>query len=118
MVPPREKEHNERWQNHPDSSDCYPKAALSANTFDKIEAEPEPNLALYSWLNLMERRFGFVTQQAIGRGSFDSIAQLERAITRFLERRNQKRAAIHLDQETCEIKHRIQAAKLISDTRR
>jgi transposase len=42
-----------------------------------------------SWLNLVERWFGLITQQAIRRGSFDSIAQLERAIIRFLEHWNQ-----------------------------
>jgi len=38
-----------------------------------------------SWLNLIQRLFGIVSQQAIRRGSFDTVAGLERAITRFLE---------------------------------
>jgi hypothetical protein len=42
-----------------------------------------------SWLNLMERWFGLISQQAIRRGSFDSAAQLERAITHFMEGWNQ-----------------------------
>jgi transposase len=37
-----------------------------------------------SWLNLVERWFGRITQQAIRRASFTSVAHLERAITRFL----------------------------------
>ncbi len=42
-----------------------------------------------SWLNLVERWFGIISQQAIRRGSFTSVAQLERAITRFLAHWNQ-----------------------------
>ena len=42
-----------------------------------------------SWLNLVERWFGLISQQAIRRGSFDSMAQLERAITHFMEGWNQ-----------------------------
>ena len=42
-----------------------------------------------SWLNLVERWFGLISQQAIRRGSFDSVAQLERAITHFMEGWNQ-----------------------------
>jgi putative transposase len=33
-----------------------------------------------SWLNLVERWFGLITNEAIRRGSFDSVAQLEGAI--------------------------------------
>jgi len=34
-----------------------------------------------SWLNLVERRFGVLSHQAIRRGSFDRVAQLEWAIS-------------------------------------
>jgi len=37
-----------------------------------------------SWLNLVERWFGLITSQAIRRGSFDSVAELERAINAYL----------------------------------
>jgi transposase len=37
-----------------------------------------------SWLNLVERWFGIISQQAIRRGSFDSVAELERTITDFI----------------------------------
>jgi transposase len=42
-----------------------------------------------SWLNLVERWFGLISQQAIRRASFDSVAQLERAVSRFVEHLNQ-----------------------------
>ena len=42
-----------------------------------------------SWLNLVERWFGLITAHAIRGGSFDSIARLEQAITRFLANWNE-----------------------------
>jgi transposase len=38
-----------------------------------------------SWLNLVERWFGRITQEAIRRGSFDSVRALERAILGYLD---------------------------------
>jgi hypothetical protein len=35
-----------------------------------------------AWLKLVERWFGLISQQAIRRTSFESVAQLKRAITR------------------------------------
>ncbi len=69
-----------------------------------------------SWLNLVERWFGLITQQAIRRGSFDSIAQLERAITRFLENWNQNAQPFTWTKSAREIRRSIQNAKLISET--
>ena len=37
-----------------------------------------------SWLNLVERWFAMITEQAIRRGSFNSVRALERAINKFL----------------------------------
>jgi transposase len=37
-----------------------------------------------SWLNLVERWFALITDQAIRRGSFDSVRRLEQAINKFL----------------------------------
>ena len=37
-----------------------------------------------SWLNLVERWFARITEEAIRRGSFTSLRQLERAITKYL----------------------------------
>jgi transposase len=42
-----------------------------------------------SWLNQVERWFGLITQRAIRRGSFTSVAALVKAIQRFVERYNQ-----------------------------
>jgi hypothetical protein len=42
-----------------------------------------------SWLNLVERWFGLITAQTIRRGSFDSGARLEHAISRFLANWNE-----------------------------
>lgn len=37
-----------------------------------------------SWLNQVERWFGIITQRAIRRGSFDSVADLRRRIEQFI----------------------------------
>jgi len=42
-----------------------------------------------SWLNQVERWFGLITQQAIRRGSFDSVSDLKRKINEFVEHYNQ-----------------------------
>jgi transposase len=42
-----------------------------------------------SWLNLVERWFGLITDQAIRRGSFDSVPRLVGAITKYLDGWNQ-----------------------------
>ena len=42
-----------------------------------------------SWLNQVERWFGLITQHAIRRGSFDSVADLKRKIDDFVEHYNQ-----------------------------
>lgn len=42
-----------------------------------------------SWLNQVERWFGLITQQAIRRGSFRSVADLKRQIEAFVEHYNQ-----------------------------
>lgn len=42
-----------------------------------------------SWLNLVERWFAVITDRAIRRGSFDSVRELERAISKFIAKWNQ-----------------------------
>ncbi|WP_258532316.1 IS630 family transposase, partial [Xanthomonas oryzae] len=42
-----------------------------------------------SWLNQIERWFGLITQRAIRRDSFDSVADLKRKINAFVEHYNQ-----------------------------
>ena len=68
-----------------------------------------------SWLNLIERWFGLVTQQAIRRGSFDTIAQLERALVRFLEHWNQNAKPFVWTKTAKQIKRSIHNAKPISE---
>jgi putative transposase len=41
-----------------------------------------------SWLNQVERWFGLITQQAIRRGSFESVRQLISSIQRYVDQYN------------------------------
>ncbi len=50
-----------------------------------------------SWLNQVERWFGLITQRAIRRDSFDSVADLKRKINAFVEHYNQKSATVQMD---------------------
>ncbi len=42
-----------------------------------------------SWLNMVERLFAEITRQRIRRGTFNSVKELEKAITDWIEHRNQ-----------------------------
>jgi putative transposase len=70
-----------------------------------------------SWLNLVERWFGIISQQAIRRDSFTSVVQLERTITRFLAHWNQDAKPFIWTKTAAQIKRSIRNAKLISVTR-
>ncbi len=41
-----------------------------------------------SWINLVERFFALLTDRAVRRGSFQSVAELETAINAYLEAAN------------------------------
>ena len=69
-----------------------------------------------SWLNLVERWFGIISQQAIRRGSFTSVFQLERTITRFLAHWNQDAQPLVWTKTVAQVKRSIRNAKLISVT--
>ena len=69
-----------------------------------------------SWLNLVERWFGLITSQAIRRGSFQSVAQLEQAIARFLADWNQHAQPFVWTKSARRIKRSIRNAKLIYET--
>jgi len=69
-----------------------------------------------SWLNLVERWFGLITSQAIRRGSFQSVAQLEQAIARFLADWNQHAQPFVWTKSARQIKRSIRHAKLIYET--
>lgn len=42
-----------------------------------------------SWLNLVERFFGLITEKAIKRGAFSSVNDLEETLMRFIDHRNE-----------------------------
>jgi transposase len=69
-----------------------------------------------SWLNLIERWFGIISQQAIRRGSFDTVAELERTISHFLEHWNQDGKPLRWTKSARQIKRSIRNAKLISES--
>ena len=69
-----------------------------------------------SWLNLVERWFGLITSQAIRRGSFQSVAQLEQAIARFLADWNHHAQPFAWTKSPRQIKRSIHHAKLIYET--
>ena len=69
-----------------------------------------------SWLNLVERWFGLITSQAIRRGSFQSVAQLEQAIARFLADWNDHAQPFAWTKSPRQIKRSIHHAKLIYET--
>lgn len=70
-----------------------------------------------SWLNLVERWFGLITAQAIRRGSFDSVARLEQAITRFLANWNENAKPFRWTKSALQIKRSMRNTKLIYETR-
>jgi transposase len=63
-----------------------------------------------SWLNLIERWFGIISQQAIRRGSFDTVAELELTITHFLEHWNQDARPLRWTKSARQIKRSIRNA--------
>src|ERR1700687_4589100 len=69
-----------------------------------------------SWLNLVERWFGLITSQAIRRGSFQSVARLEQAITRFLANWNETAQPFRWSKPAHQIKRSIRNAALIYET--
>ena len=60
-----------------------------------------------SWLNLVERWFGVITQQAIRRGSFRAVRELERTITRFLATWNDNAAPFVWTKSAKQIQEKI-----------
>ena len=60
-----------------------------------------------SWLNLVERWFAVITNQAIRRGSFDSVRRLERSIARFLAHWNEDAKPFRWTKSPKEIRRKI-----------
>jgi len=69
-----------------------------------------------SWLKLVERWFGLISQQAIRRSSFASVAHLERSITRFLADWNHNARPFAWTKTAIQIKRSIRNPALISET--
>ena len=66
----------------------HPKVAAWLARHPRIHLHFTPTSA--SWMNLVEVFFGIITRQAIRRGSFASVADLESAIRRFIDGWNQR----------------------------
>ena len=60
-----------------------------------------------SWLNLVERWFARITDEAIRRGSFDSVRKLERAITSYLAQWNETAAPFRWTKSASSIRRSI-----------
>jgi transposase len=70
-----------------------------------------------SWLNLVERWFGVITDQAIRRGSFDSVRQLERQITRFIAEWNENAQPFRWTKSPREIRRKLRRVSETSEMR-
>lgn len=70
-----------------------------------------------SWLNLVERWFALITNQAIRRGSFDSVNALENAINDYLASWNEDPKPFRWTKTAAQIQWRINRAKDRSDAR-
>ena len=70
-----------------------------------------------SWLKLVERWFALITTQAIRRGSFKSVAHLERAITRWLAHGNDNARPFRWTKSAANVKRSLTNLTAIYDTR-
>ena len=69
-----------------------------------------------SWLNLVERWFALITAQAIRRGSFTSVARLERAIARWLAHWNENAKPFRWTKSAADIKRSLANVTAIYET--
>lgn len=60
-----------------------------------------------SWLNLVERWFGLLTEKAVRRGSFDSVRRLEKAVMRYLESWNETAKPFRWTKTSEQIRRRL-----------
>jgi transposase len=63
-----------------------------------------------SWLNLVERWFGRITDEAIRRGSFNTVRQLERAIMAYLANWNENATPFRWTKSARSIRRSIRRA--------
>ena len=64
-----------------------------------------------SWLNLVERFFGIITEKQIRRGVFTSVAELEEKIMQFIESHNESPQPFVWTKTTEEILKKVQRAR-------
>lgn len=64
-----------------------------------------------SWLNLVERFFGLITEKQIRRGVFSSVAALEQAIHEFIERHNANKKPFVWTKSAAEILKKVGRAR-------
>ncbi len=69
-----------------------------------------------SWLNLVERWFARITDEAIRRGSFDSVRSLERAIMKYLDHWNQDAKPFQWTKTAKQIRKSIRRVKATYET--
>lgn len=69
-----------------------------------------------SWLNLVERWFALITDQAIRRGSFESVRALEKAITRFVANWNENAKPFRWTKSAKQIRRQIKSVSAIYET--
>ena len=89
------------------------KAWLAENPRFRIHFTPTSA----SWLNLVERWFALITSQAIRRGSFDSVRDLERTITAYLANWNDDPKPFQWTKSAADVIRSIRRAKRRSDAR-
>ena len=64
-----------------------------------------------SWLNLVERFFGLITERQIRRGVFTSVEELEEKIMTFIHEYNKERKPLVWTKSAEEILHKVKRAK-------
>lgn len=64
-----------------------------------------------SWLNLVERFFGLLTEKQLRRGVYTSVAELEAAIMRFIESHNENKKPFVWTKSTEEILEKVGRAR-------
>ena len=69
-----------------------------------------------SWLNLVERFFGLITQKRIRRGTFDSVTELKQAIKEFIEVHNRDGKPFKWTKSTESILKKVERCRTINET--
>ena len=71
-----------------------------------------------SWLNLVERFFGLITEKQTRRGVFSSVVDLEKTIMRFLELHNENPKPFVWAKSVEEVMGKINRARLVLSSER